>query len=625
MKHLLAALLWVALAATCVQAEDVTELTEETSPDGSDLLYIVIDPATTPANRKITLDNLLSPHTNDSSGAHAASAISFTPSGSISATTVQAAIVEAASEVSGGDIEGVTAGDGLTGGGTSGTVTLNVGVTAPIEVSADTIACSTCETTTGSQTKVDTHVNDTTAAHAASAISVDSTTLVGTGTDVQAVFEELDNSIAAVVADILTQTEANAVDFVTGTATGNISGERVATDTATIDADAGTSGQMKWNVIANSIGPTQVDETADYTFSGKVFLITDIASLPASPSAGTFAIITDGTSSTDCTVGVSSSRVLCEFDGADWVPISGGGGGGGDHGGLTGLDDDDHSAVYVKFESSAGTPTAGSCERAGQLQFDTTNSILYACYDADNPVDIGDQGDSYAQICGDSVCTTASGAETLTIAGGVGLTTVGSADTLTINVDNHVKSVYFPANALTTDGTVCDNPALATINTGPRIYTILCEDSSTGNIYGHLVMPDSWNAGTLTFELEYVQTQADTGALHTHVACQARGNGETISATWGTEVVTNDTNVSGSNIVDHLTSGFVTCAGTPAAGDSVFFYVRTDTGITTDMTTLHIIGIKMEYTVIGAGSDKTPLTIDLLIDCCANAGGGCRP
>jgi hypothetical protein len=41
----------------------------------------------------------------------------------------------------------------------------------------------------------DTHIADTADAHDASAISADSTTLVGTGTDVQAVLEELDNSI----------------------------------------------------------------------------------------------------------------------------------------------------------------------------------------------------------------------------------------------------------------------------------------------------------------------------------------------------------------------------------------------------------------------------------------------
>lgn len=79
-------------------------------------------------------------HIADTSAAHAASAIGFTPNGSIAATDVQAAIQEVRDEA--GDLTEVQA-------------------TAPIEVSngtgpVPTIACSTCETTTGAQTKVDT-------------------------------------------------------------------------------------------------------------------------------------------------------------------------------------------------------------------------------------------------------------------------------------------------------------------------------------------------------------------------------------------------------------------------------------------------------------------------------------
>ncbi len=50
----------------------------------------------------------------------------------------------------------------------------------------------------GVTASIDDHLNDTSGAHAASAISADSTTLVGVGTDVQAVLEELDDSVAAV-------------------------------------------------------------------------------------------------------------------------------------------------------------------------------------------------------------------------------------------------------------------------------------------------------------------------------------------------------------------------------------------------------------------------------------------
>ena len=46
-----------------------------------------------------------------------------------------------------GDIEGVTAGDGLTGGGTSGTVTLNIGAGALIDVSADAVDVDLSELT----------------------------------------------------------------------------------------------------------------------------------------------------------------------------------------------------------------------------------------------------------------------------------------------------------------------------------------------------------------------------------------------------------------------------------------------------------------------------------------------
>ncbi len=87
----------------------------------------------------------------------------------------------------------------------------------------------------------DTHIADAADAHDASAISVDSTTLVGVGTDVQAVFEEVDNDIAAL----------KAVDYLVGTATGTLSGEIV----------AGTAP-------GGELGGTWASPTVDATHSG---------------------------------------------------------------------------------------------------------------------------------------------------------------------------------------------------------------------------------------------------------------------------------------------------------------------------------------------------------------------
>lgn len=64
------------------------------------------------------------------------------------------------------------------------------------------------------------HLGDTSDAHDASAISVDSTTLVGTGTDVQAVLEELDNGIADHIADSSAAHAASAISANSATLVG---------------------------------------------------------------------------------------------------------------------------------------------------------------------------------------------------------------------------------------------------------------------------------------------------------------------------------------------------------------------------------------------------------------------
>lgn len=87
------------------------------------------------------------------------------------------------------------------------------------------------------ETATSNHLADTSAAHAASAISADSTTLVGTGTDVQAVLEELDNGIADHLADTSAAHAASAVSF---TATGTIAATDVQAAIAEVASEADT-------------------------------------------------------------------------------------------------------------------------------------------------------------------------------------------------------------------------------------------------------------------------------------------------------------------------------------------------------------------------------------------------
>ncbi len=169
---------------------------------------------------------------------------------------------------------------------------------------------------------------------------------------------------------------------------------------------------------------------------------------------------------------------------------------------------------------------------------------------------------------------------------------VASAEIATI-----VESVAWNAAGTTSDGTQCADAAKVMINSGPTTYTTICADNDASTIDGEVPMPDSWDGGTVTMTSIYIQTAADTNVLNGDISCQCRGAGETPSSTWGTEVALDDAAVTGSNAEDHLTSAAMTCAGTCAGGDTLYWRYQMDaTGTTTAVATLHYVGWKMEYT-----------------------------
>lgn len=164
-----------------------------------------------------------------------------------------------------------------------------------------------------------------------------------------------------------------------------------------------------------------------------------------------------------------------------------------------------------------------------------------------------------------------------------------------------VRSIYWGAGAMNADGTFCLDPTQITINSGPKIWKVTCADNDGSSLDGSITMPDGWDGGTVTFELSYIQTAADTAVMNSDIAAQCHGPGEVVNSTWGTEIAIDDPDVTGSNAIDHTTSAAVTPAGTCNPGDSLFWRWQLDaTGTTTAVGTLHIIGMKMEYTITSA-------------------------
>lgn len=259
---------------------------------------------------------------------------------------------------------------------------------------------------------------------------------------------------------------------------------------------------------------------------------------------------------------------------------------------ITAVDNDDANYIPLLIQDDQdGTPDdlfkvdyLGTVTLAGDLYINGDD--LFMATNTDGYMLIAD-GTNYnpVAISGDIAITNA------------GVTTIQANAVDSSMINTVVDSAYWDAGGMTPDGTQCADAARVTINSGPVQYTVICADNDASTLYGHIVMPDSWDGGTVTFEHEYLQTAADTAVLNGDIACQCRGAAETPSSTWGTEVAIDDAAVTGSNAVDHTTSAAVTCAGTCAGGDSLWWRYQVDaTGTTTAVATLHNLGMKMEYT-----------------------------
>lgn len=270
------------------------------------------------------------------------------------------------------------------------------------------------------------------------------------------------------------------------------------------------------------------------------------------------------------------------------------------------------ASAYVVATTASDTPTNGQVPKwntGGSITWenDSTGSGLGTSLSSSTNDILSGAASSGVLVIGGTGTTNneklsldfESVANAVTITSSTGVTTINHPDNSipTADLATEVRSMYWGAAALSADGTNCANPAEVTINSGPKLYTIICADNDSSTIYGSTVMPDSWDGGTVTFETTTIQTAANTSALNGDIAAQCRGDGETPSSTWGTEVAIDDAAVTGSNNNDQITSGAVTPAGTCAAGDTLYWRYQVDaTGTTTAVSTLHFLGFKMEYT-----------------------------
>lgn len=110
-------------------------------------------------------------------------------------------------------------------------------------------------------------------------------------------------------------------DYLVRTADGGLDAERVVTDTTCLVWDWSVAGQAKVNISNDCLGPTQIDETANFAFSGQLIVSSTIATFPAAGTIGRFRIATDAASASTCASGGGSTKNVCFDNGSSWVVV----------------------------------------------------------------------------------------------------------------------------------------------------------------------------------------------------------------------------------------------------------------------------------------------------------------
>ena len=181
---------------------------------------------------------------------------------------------------------------------------------------------------------------------------------------------------------------------------------------------------------------------------------------------------------------------------------------------------------------------------------------------------------------------------------GVAITGSATADGDAVKVAG-TETIWIPANSMypnTTNG--CASITQVELSNGPEIKVLDFDPSSDENAQFSIAFPKSWNEGTITFKVFFTVTGTDTGTVAWGLSGVAIADDGSIDTAFGTNVVATAKAHSGtSNDLDVTDeSGAVTIAGSPAAGEQVFFNIFRDVSADNLTADAKLLGIKLFFT-----------------------------
>ena len=166
-----------------------------------------------------------------------------------------------------------------------------------------------------------------------------------------------------------------------------------------------------------------------------------------------------------------------------------------------------------------------------------------------------------------------------------------------------VETIWVPANSMypeTTNG--CALITQVELGNGPEMKVLDFDPSSDEHAQFSVAFPKSWNEGTITFKAYFTVTGTNTGTVAWGLSGVAIADDDSINTAFGTNVVATAKAHSGTSNDLNVTaeSGAVTIAGSPAAGEQVFFQIMRDVSADDQSGDARLLGVQLFFTTDAA-------------------------
>ena len=167
------------------------------------------------------------------------------------------------------------------------------------------------------------------------------------------------------------------------------------------------------------------------------------------------------------------------------------------------------------------------------------------------------------------------------------------------------ETIWVPATAIyptTTNG--CADLTQVELTAGrPELKCLDFDPSTDENAQFAVAFPKSWNEGTVTFQSYFTANSTNTGNAIFKLQGVAISDDGAIDTAMGTGVAVTKAHSGTANDLDvSAESSAITIAGSPAAGDEVFFQIFRDANDGSDTLTAdaRLLGIRLFFTTDAA-------------------------